>query len=99
MKNLALFLSLICLPLLSHAQYTEYDVRKMVRESSEDQLVTDCSRMLQDNYFFFSETVWRLQFETIRRTKRLLSTFIFYLRGELFGKFTNLKLKILNEKF
>jgi colanic acid biosynthesis glycosyl transferase WcaI len=51
------------------------------------------------DYFFFSETVWRLQFETIRRTKRLLSTFIFYLRGELFGKFTNLKLKILNEKF
>ena len=49
--------------------------------------------------FFFSETVWRLQFETIRRTKRLISTFIFYLRGELFGKFTNLKLKILNEKF
>ena len=57
MKNLALFLSLICLPLLSHAQYTEYDVRKMVRESSEDQLVTDCSRMLQENYFFFSEIV------------------------------------------
>ena len=51
------------------------------------------------DYFFFSETVWRLQFETIRRTKRLLSTFIFYLRGELFGKFTNLKLKMLNEKF
>ena len=51
------------------------------------------------DYFFFSETVWRLQFETIRRTKRLLSTFIFYLRGELLGKFTNLKLKILNEKF
>jgi outer membrane protein OmpA-like peptidoglycan-associated protein/tetratricopeptide (TPR) repeat protein len=57
MKNLTLFLSLICLPLLSHAQYTEYDVRKMVRESSEDQLVTDCSRMLQENYFFFSEIV------------------------------------------
>jgi tetratricopeptide (TPR) repeat protein len=57
MKNLALFLSLICLPFLSHAQYTEYDVRKMVRESSEDQLVTDCSRMLQDNYLFFSEIV------------------------------------------
>jgi glycosyltransferase involved in cell wall biosynthesis len=49
--------------------------------------------------FFFSETVWRLQFETIRRTKRLLLTFIFYIKGELFGKFTNLKLKILNEKF
>jgi hypothetical protein len=51
------------------------------------------------DYFFFSETVWRLQFETIRRIKRLLSTFIFYIKGELFGKFTNLKLKILNEKF
>ena len=51
------------------------------------------------DHFFFSETVWRLQFETIRRIKRLLSTFIFYLRGELFGKFTNLKLKMLNEKF
>lgn len=51
------------------------------------------------DHFFFSETIWRLQFETIRRIKRLLSTFVFYLKGELFGKFTNLKLKILNEKF
>jgi len=54
---------------------------------------------LKFDSFFFSETVWRLQFETIRRIKRLLLTFIFYIKGELFGKFTNLKLKNLNEKF
>jgi outer membrane protein OmpA-like peptidoglycan-associated protein len=57
MKNIALFICLFCLPIILSAQYTEYDVRKMVRESNEAKLVSDCSRMLQENYFFFSEIV------------------------------------------
>ena len=48
--------------------------------------------------FFFSETLWRLQYDTLRRTKRLLLTFIYFFYGKLFKTFKNLKIEMMNEK-
>ena len=48
---------------------------------------------------FFAEALWRLQFEPTRRIKRLIETFIYYLKGELVRKYNKLKFKVLNEKF
>ena len=44
-------------PLLTYAQLTEFEVRKMTQSASEQQLVTECSRMLQENYFLFAEII------------------------------------------
>lgn len=44
-------------PLLASAQVTEYEVRQMTQDASEQQLVVECSRMLQENYFFFAEII------------------------------------------
>ena len=40
--------------------------------------------------FFIGETIWRLQFDTRRRIKRLILTFYYYIQGEFFNKFTDL---------
>lgn len=45
------------LPLSSQAQYTVDEVKEMVQNASEDQLVVEASRMLQENYYYFSEIV------------------------------------------
>ena len=48
------------------------------------------------NIFFFSETLWRLQYDTLRRTKRLLISFLYYFYGRIFRVFKNLKIEIMN---
>lgn len=40
-----------------YSQTTEYDVRQMTQTATEQQLVTECSRMLQENYFYFAEII------------------------------------------
>jgi len=47
---------------------------------------------------FFAESLWRLQFETKRRTARLLTSIFYYLIGEICGKFKNIEFENLNEK-
>ena len=43
------------------------------------------------------EFIWRLRYETIRRTTRLITTFYSYLRGKYFKKkLVNLNIKIIN---
>lgn len=42
---------------ISFAQVTEYEVRQMTQTATEEQLVTECSRMLQENYYFFAEII------------------------------------------
>jgi len=44
---------------------------------------------------FFAETLWRLQFETKRRSIRLLESFYYYFVGEIFRKYQ--KIEIINE--
>lgn len=55
MKNI--FFLLFLLPTVGFAQLTEHEVRQMTQNASEDELVIESSRMLQENYFFFSEIV------------------------------------------
>ena len=46
--------------------------------------------------FFVGETIWRLQFDTRRRIKRLILTLYYYIQGEFFNKFNDLV--IVNQK-
>ena len=47
--------------------------------------------------FFFAETIWRLQFETKRRTLRLLQSFNNYLYGKRKGYFNNITFTNIHE--
>jgi outer membrane protein OmpA-like peptidoglycan-associated protein len=57
MYKLLSFLFLISTANFYFAQQTEFDVRKKVNTATEDELVKENSRMLQENYFFFAEIV------------------------------------------
>ena len=57
MRVLLSFSFLFLLANVSYSQQTEYDVRKLVKTATEDDLVKENSRMLQENYFFFGEIV------------------------------------------
>lgn len=57
MKTLLKAVLLTAFPLFTHAQLTEHEVRQMTQSATEQQLVTECSRMLQENYFFFAEII------------------------------------------
>ena len=48
---------------------------------------------------FFAEALWRLRFDTLRRLRRLLYTFFYYLLGEIFHKYKKMNFLIINEKF
>jgi colanic acid biosynthesis glycosyl transferase WcaI len=37
------------------------------------------------------ETLWRLRTDSLRRSKRLIETFYYYLKGEIFGMFKNIQ--------
>jgi tetratricopeptide (TPR) repeat protein len=43
--------------IFGQAQLTEHEVRQMTQTASEQQLVTECSRMLQEDYFYYAEIV------------------------------------------
>lgn len=55
-KQLFTFL-LGVLPFVASSQITELEVRRMVREASEQELVIECSRMLQEDYFYYAEII------------------------------------------
>ena len=44
------------------------------------------------------EAIWRLRSDTYRRSIRLISTLIFYIIGELFGSFKEIRGYVLNDK-
>jgi UDP-N-acetyl-D-mannosaminuronic acid transferase (WecB/TagA/CpsF family) len=46
--------------------------------------------------FIFGEAIWRLQFDFVRRSKRLFITFYSYIIGELRGAYNKIK---INERF
>jgi hypothetical protein len=46
--------------------------------------------------FIFGEAIWRLQFDFVRRLKRLFITFYSYIMGELRGAYNKIK---INERF
>ena len=45
------------LPFLASTQLTEHEVRQMTQTATEDELLIESSRMLQEGYFYFSEIV------------------------------------------
>ena len=55
MKIVAVFLCLFAG--YSFGQMTESEVRKMVSTAEEPQLVTECSRFLQENFYYFADIV------------------------------------------
>ncbi|MFM7388454.1 MAG: hypothetical protein ACKO5L_09865, partial [Bacteroidota bacterium] len=55
MKIVAVFLCLFVG--YSFGQMTESEVRKMVSAAEEPQLVTECSRFLQENFYYFADIV------------------------------------------
>lgn len=57
MKNTLFQLILLFLPFLTFGQMSEFEVRKMVKTATERELVIECSRMLQENYYFHAEIV------------------------------------------
>ena len=57
MKKILQLITVGLLPFISTAQLTEHEVRQMTQTADEQQLVVECSRMLQENYFFFAEIV------------------------------------------
>jgi glycosyltransferase involved in cell wall biosynthesis len=42
--------------------------------------------------YFIGETIWRLQFDPVRRITRLLESLLYYIYGELFNKFDKIKI-------
>jgi glycosyltransferase involved in cell wall biosynthesis len=64
-------------------------------------MASGLEKNLPDKYsnILFAEAIWRLQFDTFRRTKRLIETFYYYLKGEINKDFNNFKVNIVNEKF
>lgn len=57
MKNLITAIALGIITISSHAQITLDEVKQMVQTADETQLVVESSRMLQEDYFYFSEVV------------------------------------------
>ena len=47
---------------------------------------------------FFAETIWRLQYETLRRTRRLLNSFTSYLKGKKKNMYINFIFKKIDEE-
>jgi hypothetical protein len=47
---------------------------------------------------FFAEAIWRLQYETKRRSARLFITFFYYLLGNYRKVFDQIEIKPINEK-
>jgi outer membrane protein OmpA-like peptidoglycan-associated protein/Tol biopolymer transport system component len=49
---------LMFLPILGlQAQFTESEVKNMINQASEKELVVNCSRFLQENHFYFADLV------------------------------------------
>jgi len=55
MKKLSIIFSLLCFPFL--AQMNEIEVKAMIKSTDEAQLVGECSRFLQENFFHFADLV------------------------------------------
>ena len=55
MKKLSVIFSLLCFPFI--AQMNEAEVKEMIKSTEEAQLVGECSRFLQENFYHFADLV------------------------------------------
>jgi len=57
MKRLSAILFILAISTISRAQFTETEVRNMTTQASEQELVIQCSRFLQENFYHFAEII------------------------------------------
>ena len=57
MKKVIQLILVLFLPFSGSTQLNEYEVRQMTQSATEDQLIIESSRMLQEGYFYFSEII------------------------------------------
>ena len=50
-------LALLLFPFLGTAQYTEIEVKNIIAQASEQDLVIENSRLLQENFFHFADLI------------------------------------------
>ena len=51
------FLATIVAPYKSFSQFSEIEVKNIISQASEKELVIECSRMLQENFFHFADLI------------------------------------------
>ena len=57
MHKIKLIILSFILPILSYGQVTELEVREMVQSASEQELVVQSSRMMQERFYYLSEII------------------------------------------
>jgi len=60
MKKISLIIALvgvILIPSKVFSQYSEIEVKNMISQASEKELVIECSRMLQENFFYYADLI------------------------------------------
>ena len=50
-------LTLLFIPFAGKSQYTEVEVKNIISQGSEQDLVIECSRLLQENFFHFADLI------------------------------------------
>ena len=50
-------LALLVVPFFSQSQYTEIEVKNIISQADEQELVVECSRMLQENFYHFADLI------------------------------------------
>lgn len=57
LKIKMVMLTILLIPFLGKSQYTEIEVKNIISQASEQDLVIECSRLLQENFFHFADLI------------------------------------------
>jgi outer membrane protein OmpA-like peptidoglycan-associated protein/tetratricopeptide (TPR) repeat protein len=57
LKNKLVTLTLLLIPFMGSSQYTEIEVKNIIAQASEQELVIENSRLLQENFFHFADLI------------------------------------------
>ena len=57
LKNKLVTLTLLLTPFMGSSQYSEIEVKNLIAQASEQELVIESSRLLQENFFHFADLV------------------------------------------
>ena len=49
--------TLLFIPFAGKSQYTEIEVKNIISQASEQELVIECSRLLQENFFHYADLI------------------------------------------
>ena len=50
-------LAIIVIPFKGTSQFSEAEVKNLISQASEKELVIECSRMLQENFFHYADLI------------------------------------------